>query len=342
MMAFVMPMLKPEPVSRRAIAAMLALAIVALAPRTASSQPLRPAPVSDCAAPAGPLQTAICGDAELRKLDGRLQGLERAIAATSARPATFAHRARTWREERAADAAAAPAGALDLEDMRDAHADRIAALEEELRQDRGLRRLTATRGSAVMARPTTIERHCLGAALRRCRVSGAGVAIGPDGGTRILWQIQEGVTAADHGRAGIVLLAAVRGGWRLLGWSFEAHSYEAPRLFPHDDGLLLHVRGFAGGTGTANADLLFRLAQGGWREIETESWRTMLPARLPAGLALRQAVAYDFGQLTAMGQLWRPDDANCCPRGGGVVFDFRIEDRHLRLTGLGHDAANGR
>ena len=159
----------------------------------------------------------------------------------------------------------------------------------------------------------------------------------PDGRTRVLWQMQEGIGTNDRAHAGIVLLAPARDGWRPIGWSFEAHTYEAPRLFARVDGLLLHVRGLAGGTGTANADLLYRLTGGLWSEIETESWQATLSGRLPAGLGLRQAVAYDFGQLVATARLWRTRDANCCPRGGQVTIDFNIEGQHLRLAGLGLD-----
>ncbi|MBS7791331.1 hypothetical protein KTR66_15110 [Roseococcus sp. SDR] len=293
-----------------------------------------------CAVPPGPLQATLCQDDVLRALDARLRALEPEVAAAELRRATVTQRARDWH---AALAAEAP----DRAALRDAYAARIAALEEVLRQARALRRIEQRRGAdgrlvaapgGTIPRPATLEQRCLGAALRDCRVTGAGVALAEDGRTRVLWQIQEGFTEADGVRSGIVLLAEVAGGVRLLGWSFEGHGYEAPRILPAEGGALLHVRGRAGGMGRANGDLLFRNGPRGWEEIETESWRAALPGRLPAGLELRQAVTYDFEQMAAEATLARPEDANCCPSGGSAQLDFRIEGTGLVLAGVGLDA----
>jgi uncharacterized protein len=286
----------------------------------------------DCPSPPRTWRAMVCADAGLRDLDARLRDLEHQVAALGARPASLSQRARAWRAERAAaDLEAADA----REDLHDAYAERIAALEEQAQQDRALRQLEPrARRGAALPRPAALERRCLGAALRDCRVSAAGVVIGKDRTDRILWQMQEGVTTTGRMRAGIVLFAALPGGWRLLGWSFEAHDYAAPRLLPHAEGLLLHVRGIAGGTGAANADLLYRLGQDGWSEIETESWRATLRHHLPADLDLRHRVAFDFAEMTGTAQLWHSDDAECCPRGGMVTLDFAIQGPGLVLTGL--------
>lgn len=293
-----------------------------------------------CAVPPGPLQAVLCQDAVLRELDARLRALEGALAATETRRATLAHRARDWQ---AALAAAAPGP----EALRDAYADRIAALEESLRQARALRRIEQRRGpdgrmvaapGGVIPRPAAMEHRCLGAALQACRVTGAGVALGEDGRARVHWQIQQGFTEADGVRSGIVLLAEAQGGVRLLGWSFEGHGHEAPRILASEGGTLLHVRSMAGGMGRANGDLLFRQGARGWEEIETESWKGSLPARLPAGLELRQAVTYDFAEMAATARLARAEDANCCPSGGGAMLDFRIEGQALVLAGVALDA----
>ena len=310
------------------------LALMSLLASPAAGQP------QACAVPPGPLQAMLCQDPTLRELDARLRVVEGAIATTEARRATLTHRARDWQ---AALAAETP----DRNALREAYADRIAALEESLRQARAMRRIEQRRGpdgrmvaaaGGVIPRPTGIEHRCLGAALQGCRVTGAGVAMGEDGRTRVHWQIQQGFTEADGVRSGIVLLAEAQGGVRLLGWSFEGQGYEAPRILASEGGTLLHVRGMAGGTGRANGDLLFRQGPRGWEEIETESWKTALPARLPAGLELRQAVTYDFAEMSAEARLARAEDANCCPSGGGAMLDFRIEGQALVLANLGLDA----
>ena len=303
-----------------------------------------------CTAPAGPLQATVCSDTELRGLDAHLRRLEGAAAVTSARKATFAHRAREWQAALEADNSTVQGQAAitsDRETLRETYAERIAFLEETLRQDRAVRRIEQQRRpdgqprsslGATIPRPPAMERTCLGNILRECRVTAAGMAIADDGRTRVLWQMQHGFTKADRLRAGIVLLTAVRGGFRLLGWSFEGHAYDAPRLVTGSHGLLLHVRGTAGGTGSANADLLYLLGSQGWQEIETESWLAVLPSRLPVGLASRQAVTYDFSQMMAEARLWHSGDANCCPTGGNVMLDFGIEGQRLVLAEVSIDA----
>ncbi len=324
-----------------ALLLLLPLVLGGAAPAAAQPRPATPA----CATPPGPLQAAICADAELRRLDARRRALEERLAAGTPRPATIAHRARAWQAE--LEAETAPEREALREALRDALADRIATLEEALRQDDAIRRAArppaqegrpAPAAGAPIPRPATLERSCFGAALNGCRVTGAGVAVSEDGRTRILWQAQAGWTEEDGVRAGIVLFAEVRGGWRPLGWSFEGNSYAPPRLIEHDEGLLLHVAGLVGAMGRGNGDLLFRRGPGGWQEVEMESWWATLPARLPPGFEVRQAVAYDLSEMIATARLWRAEDAECCAGGGNALLEFEIADRRLVLAGVGLNA----
>jgi uncharacterized protein len=317
--------------SRSAAAWLLPLAIGFMA-ATAGAQPRAASP--PCTAPAGPLQAEICASPELRAADARLRALERTLAGTTSRPATMAHRARAWQRQ-------LEDGARD--DLAGEYEDRIGVLEEQLRQDRAIRRLEQRRDAngramTVFPRPATLERDCLGGVLRDCRVTGAGTAMAEDGRTRVVWQAQAGFTERDGVRAGIVLLAEARGGWRLLGWSFEGHRYDAPRLIQQDSDRLLHLPGRGGGSGSANMDLLYRLAAEGWQEVEAESWKLALPARLPQGLEVWQAVEYDFAELIANSRLWRDQDGNCCPSGGNALFELRIEGTSVVLEGVSLDA----
>ncbi|WP_270938866.1 hypothetical protein, partial [Falsiroseomonas oryzae] len=188
--------------------------------------------------------------------------------------------------------------------------------------------------TTLLPRPATLEARCLGAVLRDCRVTAAGLAASEDGRTRVLWQAQLGFTERDGVRAGIVLLAEARGGWRLLGWSFEGHRYDAPRIVEGEGPRLLHLPGLGGGSGTANADLFYRLGAEGWQEVEAESWREALPAHLPPGLEVWQAVTYDAAEMTARTPLWRESDGNCCPSGGSASFDLRIEGNAVVLAAV--------
>jgi hypothetical protein len=301
----------------RRLAALLAL-LLPVAP--AAAQPA-------CTAPPGPLRDAVCADAGLRAADARLRGLERALAAAASRPATLAWRARAWQ---------ARLEAGPRQDLADEYADRIAELEEGLRQDRAMRRLAQP--NPVFPRPPTLETRCLGAVLSNCRVTAAGLAVAEDGRTRVLWQRQAGFTPRDGGRAGIVLLAEARGGWRLLGWSFDAHDHDAPRLAAQEGVTLLHLPGRAGGSGGRNADLFFRHDATGWAEVEAESWREGLAARLPPGFEALQAVEYDAAEMTARTPLWREGDAQCCASGGAATLELRLESRSLALAAVRLDA----
>ncbi len=288
-----------------------------------------------CTAPAGPLQAVICADAGLREADRRLRALEARHAGLTSRPATARARAQAWQS---ALEAGREGQALDRAELLDEYEARMAELAEMVRQDRAMRALATEvpEGTppGLLPRPSMIERRCLGGALSGCRVVATGLALSEDGRTRILWQQQRGHTEADGVTGGLVLLAQARGGWRLLGWSFEGDRFEAPRLIPAEGALLLHAPGRGGRSGARNADLIYRLGPRGWEEIEHESWKDSLPAQLPAGLGVWQAVDYDLSAPAAFGRLWRQEDANCCPTGGGAWFDLRIEGQSLRLAGV--------
>jgi hypothetical protein len=325
----------------RRLAAATLLLLLAL-PAEAQQRP--PA----CTAPAGPLQATICGDAALRAADARLRAAERAASATTGRPATLAVRAEAFqRRLEAGETLATPPRPFTREELLDEYRERTSQLDDLVRQDRSIRRLEVQRcpdgrrdcpPNPVFARPAALERTCLGSALRNCRVGAAGLVASEDRNTRILWQIQHGFTDSDGLRAGIVLMAEARGGWRLLGWSFEGVSFAPPRLVETDDGPMLHAEGRTGGSGNGNADLFYRQTPQGWVEIESESWWASLPARLPAGLTIMQGVDYDAETLSARSALWREEDGNCCPRGGRAMLDFRVRERALVLAAVTLDA----
>lgn len=68
--------------------------------------------------------------------------------------------------------------------------------------------------------------------------------------------------------------------------------------------------------------------------MESESWWDALPARLPPGLEVWQAVEYDFAEPAARADLWRAADANCCPTGGRAWLDLRIEGQSVVLASV--------
>ena len=45
-----------------------------------------------------------------------------------------------------------------------------------------------------------------------------------------------------------------------------------------------------------------------------------------------KGVEFDPMGMSGSSDLWREDDANCCPTGGRAYFDFAIEGTSLTLT----------
>ena len=158
------------------------------------------------------------------------------------------------------------------------------------------------------------------------------MAITEDGRTRVLWQMQAGVSERDGIRAGIVLLGEVRGGWRPIGWSFEGHTVSPPRLVQDGATTLLHAAGRGGGSGATNTDLLYRRdGRGAWAEVETEAGAPPPDRACRRGREIRQALDYDMAEMIARGRLAKETDANCCPSAGGVAFSLRLDGTRLVL-----------
>ncbi len=206
--------------------------------------------------------------------------------------------------------------------------DHIADLDKGLAQSRGVRAMVKT--------PSASGDRCISTWLDQgCRVTASGVLRAKDG-RRIHWQMQDGASGDDGVGAGIILWAASNAGTaKLIGYSFDGVFYDPPRL---TQGGMLWVPGRVMGTGNGNADLLFRWdATTGWQDIELESWRDSLDAKLPKGFGVWKGVEYDFEGLAATSKLWRDKDANCCPSGGDVQLDFEIEGRKLVLKDVRPD-----
>lgn len=273
-----------------------------------------PAAARACSLPA-----RICGDAAL---DARLAAKEREVAAATARPATWAARAARFRRwlATATDSDGQPLAAAALTGHIE---DQIAQLDVELARARAI--------APGAGRAAILGDKCLGTWLRMgCVVPASGVV--RDGGATILWQFQSGASEENGVGMGAMLWdASGPGAPKLIGWTFEGYFMEMPR-FNAETGLLW-VAGRMSGTGEGNADMLFQKRGREWVEVEMESWRDDLTKRLPDQLGVWKGVEFDF-LGTAMGadaQLWKPEDANCCPTGGRANLGFVIDGERLRL-----------
>jgi hypothetical protein len=181
-----------------------------------------------------------------------------------------------------------------------------------------------------------IDTVCLKSVLQDCKVLTAGflnVDWGDDEGAPMLaWQTQSGFTPEDGVLGGFVLLQRVDGNWTHLDAGFDGWRFFPPRL--SQDGLL-HLPGYTGGTGSYNADRLYRWNDTAWEPIDIKTWLNTIAEHLPANREIWKGVQYDFdnpwSQLVARTALWRGDDGNCCPTGGHAEIVFSIVEGRLAV-----------
>jgi hypothetical protein len=276
-----------------------------------------------CSMPAE-LKARICDVPDLARLDAALAAKEKAVAAVTARPATWAARAAQFRHWLAIgkNFDDQPYTAEDLRSEIESH---IEDLDTEL-----------ARAASVKASGASVAQilgeKCLTTWLSPgCEASAAGILRDRD--VRILWQLQSGASEKDGGGMGAMLWdASGAGAPRLIGWSFEGYWFRAPNWDPKHQ--LLWVPGTRGGTAEGNADLLYQRRAGKWVEIEIESWRDDLNRRLPDGLEAWHGVHFDPAALFATADLSKPEDAHCCATGGRAAIDLKIEGDRLAIDSL--------
>ncbi|NML07578.1 hypothetical protein [Sphingomonas sp. G-3-2-10] len=297
---------------------MLLASVAMTAPLSAQAQ--------TCSMPAA-LAERVCADADLARLDAQLVATEKRVEAATSRPATWAVRARQFREDLATqtDGEDKPLGREALIDQIQS---RIAELENEIVRAKGI---AAVRDANSVATGS----KCLSAWLSmNCIVPMSGVLRDGDG-TKIVWQFQSGASEADGGATGVLLWDASKpGAPKLIGWTFEGVMMEAPRY--NAESKLLWVPGRMVGTGDHNADILYQKRGDRWVEIDMGGWNAALEGRLPKGLGVWHGVDYSFtgDAMGAETDLWKDADANCCATGGRANLEFAIEGDALKLTGI--------
>jgi hypothetical protein len=275
----------------------------------------------DCSMPEA-LKERVCADPDLRKLDAVLVAREREVLTVTARPNTWAGRARNFRNWIAT-----------AKDFEDKPADKAALRSHIEQQIEDLDR-EIVRGKAVpraVTRAQILGDACLNKVFKfSCSSPSAGII--REGDTVLLWRIESGASQEDGMNAGIMVWdASGAGAPRLIAWNYEAATPGSPGL-QSEYGLLM-VDGRLSGTGEGNADMLFQKRGDRWVDIDMESWRPALTRRLPDGIDSWHGVEYGFlgPAIGAEADLWKPEDANCCPTGGEANLGFRIEGDTLVL-----------
>lgn len=123
--------------------------------------------------------------------------------------------------------------------------------------------------------------------------------------------------------------------WLGVGW------FEAPAIVRNDRyGELLVVPGRLTGTGSMIDDhVLMPTMAGGWhaiaaRQLDQETgrgWAPQLEAYLPEGRYIAKGILVDYATLTGETDVWRAEDANCCPSGGRLSFKLELQGPDLSL-----------
>lgn len=213
---------------------------------------------------------------------------------------------------------------------------RIEALTAQADRDEGLARTIFRDGTPPLGR------ECAATGLEGCSSPMGGYLVLDGGGLH--WQVQEGFTDENGVSGGIVFIgdagAARMGPTAPIAWSFDGARFEAPILLagPEFDGkAYIAVPGIRAGSGSGNADVLFRWDLPDTRrltQIDTWSWRDSLDGMLPEGLEIWQGVRFDWSNMVAFTPLWQAGDGNCCASGGTAILDFEIEGDRLILAGV--------
>lgn len=170
---------------------------------------------------------------------------------------------------------------------------------------------------------------CIATELDACKVATAGYFnragySDAEGEPLIAWQTQIG--DSEYGRiGGFVLFRHDGAGWTVLDSGFDGY-FQVPTF---NDENVLHVPGYAQGTGVFNTDRLYRLEEDGdtWTPIDMGNW--LVGVELPENREIWKGVAFDFTNpwagYVARTSLWQPEDGNCCPTGGSAVISLAIE-----------------
>ncbi|MBN8551964.1 MAG: hypothetical protein J0L52_03590 [Caulobacterales bacterium] len=281
----------------------------------------------DCTADLSEAAQVVCADTDLRALDRQIAERWVEVERVTGRPNTLRQRHVDWLADREAgerqwDSEGRRQRTVDeLEEFQQAY---LGTLTEELRLAAAVPQNTPV---------AALAGGCIGTALSGCTAPSAGYVNGPNG-HRLAWQIQQGSTDYAGVSAGVILFRIDGDLLHPIGWSFEAGSFQAPEMFEQSGRIFVAAEGYQVGTGSQNADVLFRLDGERWTEIEIESWKSALAEALPDGLGVWKGVDYAWPEMMAFSSLWRPDDANCCPTGGEAVIDLRADGTALRLVGV--------
>lgn len=112
--------------------------------------------------------------------------------------------------------------------------------------------------------------------------------------------------------------------------------YQKPAIVKNAFGIFLHVSIGVDGTGNFNESdyYIWDSKSATWKMLDTTSWISELSERLPAGLTINKGIWPDIDAMTAETELYKENDANCCPTGGTAVVKLTLKDLRLSIQSV--------
>lgn len=201
--------------------------------------------------------------------------------------------------------------------------------------------LATRRHNAIRAaRPALsgLPSACVDTGLAGCTVERTGTLVLPDG-TTLYFQAQSG--SSDDVGVSEAMIVLQPEGERLkpVVWLFGPLGVLDPELYqarddngePVANGTYVALPAYGQGTGMQWVGTLFRWngSSAAPTEIDARTWLADLAEDLPVGLGVWKGPGFQWDYLMAESSLWQDDDANCCPTGGQVAVDLKVEGDRL-------------
>jgi len=277
----------------------------------------------DCARARSAVEKRICADPLLSSADSDLGAAYAEARASTPAPISLRNDQNQW----LAESRNVPGA-----DLRAVMAVRASDLRAQAAADR--------RARLPIALATLSSRCAPLLAPGPCRVASSGRVAGGPG---LFWQILQGT---DEEAAAVVLQAGPAPGQVTpLVWTRgQSVSYAEPEVVQSPAGRILDLGGSMMGTGAFNVEAVFiQSGRTAWTQVDTQGWLRDL--KLPAGMGIWKGVYPEFKDFSATTAYWKSSDANCCPTGGLVEAELRLEGDRLVIASVkltpGEDAARG-
>jgi hypothetical protein len=116
---------------------------------------------------------------------------------------------------------------------------------------------------------------------------------------------------------------------RHVDWQ-HGKSYDEPRIVENRVGMPVA----AAGTGVFNWSEYYVWRDARWVRVDFAPFERDVDAVVPKGRGIWKGIWPDLDAMTFETQLWKNDDANCCPTGGAIRGALQLDGTKLRAADL--------